>query len=331
VTVAGALLALPLVLALLAGGYLYTPDIPADVLEKKYAVPPSRFVEVDGLRVHYRDEGSGPVLVLIHGLTASLFDWDAWAERLRGRFRVIRLDLPGHGLTGPDPQGRYGWPAMADLVVRLLDRLGVDRAGVAGNSLGGAVAWQLAARHPDRVDRLILVAPVGYPIGGEMPFVLRLLANPVAGPLALRLTYRGAFADRVRATYGDPARFDPALADRQFELFRRAGNRGALAAMLGRGGPIPDPRPLLAGIRAPTLVMWGTADRIAPPGQAERFAQDIRGAAVARIGGAGHAPMIEAPDESAAAALAFLAGDAAAGPVRPAGSPRGTSARPAGG
>jgi pimeloyl-ACP methyl ester carboxylesterase len=192
VTVAGALLALPLVLALLAGGYLYTPDIPADVLEKKYAVPPSRFVEVDGLRVHYRDEGSGPVLVLIHGLTASLFDWDAWAERLRGRFRVIRLDLPGHGLTGPDPQGRYGWPAMADLVVRLLDRLGVDRAGVAGNSLGGAVAWQLAARHPDRVDRLILVAPVGYPIGGEMPFVLRLLANPVAGPLALRLTYRGA-------------------------------------------------------------------------------------------------------------------------------------------
>jgi pimeloyl-ACP methyl ester carboxylesterase len=124
---------------------LYTPDLAPEPLERRYALPPSRFLEVEGLRVHYRDEGDGPPLLLLHGLAANLFDWQGWAERLRHRHRVIRLDLPGHGLTGPDLRQRYAWPETAALVLAFLDRLGVRRASVAGSSYGGAIAWHLAA------------------------------------------------------------------------------------------------------------------------------------------------------------------------------------------
>jgi pimeloyl-ACP methyl ester carboxylesterase len=299
-----------LALMLGATGCLYAPDIAAERLERKYAGEPSRFVEVDGLRMHYRDEGQGPPIVLLHGIAANLFLWDAWAERLRDRYRVIRVDLPGHGLTGPDQAGRYGWNDAAVLVGRFLDRIGVGRAALVGSSHGGAVAWNLAASQPERVGALVLMAPVGYPFeGGRPPLIFRLLANPVAGPVLIRLTPRGEFARRARGVYGDPSRLDQATIDQQYDLFRRAGNRDALLTMLragSRGGPMPDPRPQLAKIAAPTLLVWGTADKAVPPTQAERFAGDIRGAEVALVQGAGHAPMEELPGESLAPVEAFL-------------------------
>ena len=290
---------------------LYTPDLAPEPLERRYALPPSRFLEVDGVRVHYRDEGDGPPLLLLHGLTANLLDWQGWAERLRDRHRVIRLDLPGHGLTGPDPRQRYAWPETAALALAFLDHLGIRRASVAGSSYGGAIAWHLAAQAPERVDRLILLAPIGYPMPGRPPLPIRLLRHPLAGPVIARLTYRRAFLDSLRYAFGDPARLDDAAAERQFALFRRAGNRDALRATL-RTGPVPDPRPLLARVRAPTLLLWGTADRITPPALAHRFAADLPNARVAQVEGAGHALALEAPDASAAAALEFLRADSVA-------------------
>jgi pimeloyl-ACP methyl ester carboxylesterase len=296
-----------LLVAAAAAARWYTPEIKPEALERSVAGPGSgsRFVEIDGVRLHYRDEGAGAPLLLLHGLTASLFSWDRCAEILSGKLRVLRLDLPGHGLTGPHPAGRYGWADMASLTTRFLDELGVERASVAGSSLGGAVAWQLAARFPERVDRLVLLAPIGYPMPGKLPWPLRLLAHPVLGPALSRFTPRREFMKRLAATYGDPALIDARDADRQFRLFRRAGNRAALGAFL-RGGPIPDPRPLLAKITAPTLLLWGSRDTVAPPAVAERFARDIPGAEVRVIEGAGHAPMTELPEETAAAILAFL-------------------------
>src|SRR3954454_11115232 len=206
---------------------LYTPDLAAEPLERRYALPPSRFLEVEGLRVHYRDEGDGPPLLLLHGLTANLFDWQGWAERLRDRHRVIRLDLPGHGLTGPDPRQRYAWPETAAFALAFLDRLGVRRASVAGSSYGGAVAWHLAAQAPERVDRLVLLAPIGYPVPGRPPLPIRLLRHPPAAPLAPRLPSRGPSLDSRRPPFGDPARLDEPTTERQLALFRRAGNRDA--------------------------------------------------------------------------------------------------------
>jgi pimeloyl-ACP methyl ester carboxylesterase len=300
-----------LLIAAVAGARWYAPEVAPEALERSLAGPSSgsRFVEVDGVRLHYRDEGAGAPLLLLHGLTASLFSWDRCAELLAGKLRVIRLDLPGHGLTGPHPAARYGWADMASLAARFLDELGIERASVAGSSLGGAVAWQLAARLPGRVDRLVLLAPIGYPMPGKLPWPLRLLAHRVLGPALSRFTPRREFMKRLAATCGDPARIEARDADRQFRLFRRAGNRAALGAFL-RGGPIPDPRPLLARVTVPTLLLWGSRDTVANPALAERFARDIPDARVQVIEGAGHAPMTEMPEETAAAILAFLDGRA---------------------
>jgi pimeloyl-ACP methyl ester carboxylesterase len=218
---------------------------------------------------------------------------------------VIQLDLPGHGLTGPDPEERYAWPQMADLVVRLLDQLDVARATFVGNSFGGAIAWQIAVRHPERVSRLVLIAPVGYTAAGQLPSLLRLLAHPVSGPLLARLTPRSAFMRRVQGTYADPARVDPEQAERQYRLFKRAGNQTALRALLRTAGVL-ETESLLRRVRAPTLLMWGAGDPVLPPSNAQQFARDVE---VVVIPSAGHTPMIEQPDLSVAALLDFLGED----------------------
>lgn len=283
----------------------YRPDLSPAGLEREYADGASRFIEVDGLRIHYREDGEGDPIVLLHGLAANFFVWGPWAQRLSTRFRVIRLDLPGHGLTGPDPEGRYSWSQVADLVVRFLDELDVPRATLIGNSFGGAIAWQIAARHPERVARLVLVAPVGYTTDGQLPWLLRLLAHPVTGPLLARLTPKGAFMQRVQQTHADPARVDLEQAERQYRLFRRAGNRDALRALLPGGGAL-ETESLLERIRAPTLILWGAADPVLPPGNARRFARGIDNAEVVIIPSAGHVSMLEQPEPSLAALLAFL-------------------------
>ncbi|MEZ5459441.1 MAG: alpha/beta fold hydrolase [Steroidobacteraceae bacterium] len=142
---------------------LWTPDKPRDGLEAKYAGPPSQFVDVAGLRLHVRDSGpaAAPAVVMLHGLGASLHTWDAWADGLTG-FRVIRFDLPGFGLTGPDPGNDYSDARSVAVIVALLDQLGIARASVVGHSMGGRIAWQFAAAHPDRIDRLVLISPDGF-------------------------------------------------------------------------------------------------------------------------------------------------------------------------
>ena len=294
-----------LVIAGLGRALVFRPDLSPAALERDHTDGTSRFMEVDGLRFHYRDEGSGDPIVLLHGLTDSLFVWDPWVGQLSRYARVIRLDLPGHGLTGPDPQGRYAWSEIADLVVRFLDQLGFARAILVGSSWGGAIAWQLAARYPERVDRLVLVAPVGYTAGGQLPWLLWLLAHPVAGPLMARLTPRRLFMRRVRHIYADPTRADRVQAERQYRLFRRAGNRDALSAIL-RAGVALETKALLARVRAPTLLLWGAADPVLPSTLAHCFARDIANAELVMIPGVGHAPMLELPEQSVAKLLAFL-------------------------
>ncbi len=143
---------------------LRTPDADRAALEAAHAGPPSRFVDVLGLRVHLRDTGprDGPAVLMLHGFGASLHTWEGWAAGLGDRFRVIRLDLPGFALTGPDPGGDYSDARGVAVLAALLDALGVERAAVIGNSLGGRLAWRFALAHPDRVARLVLVAPDGF-------------------------------------------------------------------------------------------------------------------------------------------------------------------------
>ena len=108
----------------------------------------SQFAAVDGMRIHYRRSGKGPTVVLLHGSASSLYGVEAVAQRLWGSFDVIRLDLPGFGVTGPRPDRDYRVATYAATLARFLDVIGVERCAVVGNSLGGNIAWNLALDHP---------------------------------------------------------------------------------------------------------------------------------------------------------------------------------------
>jgi pimeloyl-ACP methyl ester carboxylesterase len=153
------LIAISAVVLLLLLGALVYRDIPTAELEAKYATPASKYLEVDGVRVHYRDEGTGPAVMLIHAHFASLLMWEPWAEALRDRYRVVRFDMTSHGLTGPDPSGDYSLTRTVALFEQFADRLGLERFALVGTSLGGTVAMHYTSRHPGRVDRLILISP----------------------------------------------------------------------------------------------------------------------------------------------------------------------------
>jgi pimeloyl-ACP methyl ester carboxylesterase len=291
------------VVALLFVAAFVRPDVALGPLRAKYAPPPSRFVAVRGMAVHYRDEGRGAPLVLLHGAGASLHTWDGWAAALRDSVRVIRLDLPGFGLTGPTPDDDYRIAAYVAFVDELLDTLRVPRASLAGNSLGGEIAWRYAAAHPDRVDRLILVDPSGYPVRVP-PALVRAVQLPVVRSLLAVATPRWFLARNLRDVYAADARVTPALVDRYYDLARRPGNR--LAALGRLTAREPDRWADVRLVRAPTLLMWGAEDRWIPPALADSFARAIPGARVRIYPGAGHLPMEELPGLTAADARRFL-------------------------
>lgn len=283
------------------------PDIPREQLLARYAPAPSRFADIEGMRVHYRDEGAGPPLVLIHGTSSSLHTWDRWSADLSPHRRVVRLDLPGYGLTGAAPDHDYSAARCARVVAALLDQLGVARADVAGNSFGGRVALTLALAHPDRVRKLVLVDAAGLR-GQQPPAIFRLMRTPVLNRLLTVLTTRWIVKKNVLQVYGDPSRVDEALIDRYYDLTRAEGNRTALRDRLN-GPPDPDLDDRLGEVRAPVLLLWGERDRWIPLPFAERFKAGIAGAKLVTYPDAGHVPMEEVPEATAAEAARFLAGE----------------------
>ncbi|SDB38829.1 alpha/beta fold hydrolase [Belnapia rosea] len=152
------------VLPLGGGIWLYNPDLPRAALERRWAPPPSQFVEAAGVRLHIRDTGprDGLAVLPIHGFGSSLHTWEAWAPLLEDRFRLVSLDLPGFGLTGPDPTGDYSDERSVAVLAALLDRLGIGQAAAVGSSMGGRIAWRFAAAEPGRVSKLVLMAPDGF-------------------------------------------------------------------------------------------------------------------------------------------------------------------------
>jgi len=303
-----------LMLTALAVPLVRAPDRPVETLVARWAPPPSEFLDLGGQLVHYRDEGprGDPApLVLLHGTSASLHTWEGWVRVLRGQHRVISLDLPAFGLTGPfaGPYAGldYTGPNYARFVLDVLDRLAVPRFSVAGNSLGGEVAWRIAAAAPQRVARLVLVDAAGYPISAEhIPLGWQIARLPVLGRLAEHLLPRPLVAEGLHAVYADPAKVTDALVDRYFELTLRAGNRAALVGRARHWSP-GEGVARVTGVRAPTLVLWGGRDRLIPPALAQRFAADIPGARVQLFDDLGHVPQEEDPARTVAAVQAFLA------------------------
>lgn len=258
------LLATACVLALAVALWIYR-DIPASVLEARYAGPASRFITVDGVRMHYRDEGAGPVVVLIHANFSNLIDWDPWVDVLKDRYRVIRFDMASHGLTGPDATGDYTQERTLHLTEQFIDALGVDRLTIGGTSMGGTMAIHYTAAHPERVDRLILLSP-GSLEGKQQ-------AQRGMPKAAYVLTYilpRALPEYMLRSGFGDPSKVPEALIDRWYDMWMREGQRKAQLDRLSQYRP-GDIEGLLRSIHKPVLLLWGESNNTAHFEQAAEF------------------------------------------------------------
>lgn len=300
------------VLALVAlVGVSWAPDRSVDSLKARWATAPSTFISLQGMQVHLRDEGprdDPEPIVLIHGTSASLHTWDGWTEALKGQRRVIRMDLPGFGLTGPAPDGDYRMTRYADFIAALLDQLGVRRAVLAGNSLGGGIAWRTAVQHPERVSRLVLVDASGYPLQStSVPLGFRLAQIAWLQPVMSKMLPRRMIESSVRNVYADPGKVTPELVDRYYELTLRAGNRESLIRRLQLRETDAQSAGLIKTITQPTLVLWGAQDKLITEPSGQRFHQDIAGSQYVVLDGLGHVPQEEAPARSVAVVQQFLA------------------------
>jgi pimeloyl-ACP methyl ester carboxylesterase len=265
-----------------------------------------------GLRVHYRDQGNptGLPVVMIHGFSASLQAWEPWVARLGSSYRIVTLDLPGHGLTRAPAGYAASMDRYADVVDALAGRLRLGRYVVVGNSMGGAVAWDDALRHPDEVRGLVLVDAAGWPDkrrGENEPLIFKLMANPVGRALIKNLDNRAMAQSALKAAYLDPTLVTPALVDRYVELSRAPGHRDILLSIESRpsGGVTVE---TFKAIHTPTLVIHGDQDALIPVSSGRAFAADIPGARLVTYPGVGHVPMEQIPDRSAQDLRALLQG-----------------------
>ncbi|ASP49239.1 alpha/beta fold hydrolase [Cognaticolwellia beringensis] len=301
-----------LILAVFLGIYLYSNlayDKSVAELSKRWAPEPSQFLNVAGMNVHYRDEGpksdKAPI-VLIHGTSASLHTWDGWVEVLKEQRRVIRFDLPAFGLTGPDPKNNYTIEHYAKVVIAVLDKLKVDKSVLAGNSLGGYIAWATAVFHPDRVSKLILVDASGYPYDPEsVPLAFKLSQNPIASRLLKNILPKSLVEKSIKNVYGNPDLVTEELVNRYYELSLREGNRSALKARFEQtlpGALIEK----LHTVSVPTLLIWGRKDRLIPLKFGKQFEQEIVNSELIVFDDLGHVPHEENPQATVSAVLKFL-------------------------
>lgn len=241
-------------------------DIPAAALESRYARPNSKFVDVDGVRLHYIDEGTGPVVVLVHANFSNLLDWDPWAAALSDRYRVVRFDMTSHGLTGPDPTGEYTLARTLQVMERFIDTLQVERVTLAGTSLGGTLAIHYATTHPERVERLVLLSP------GSLEGKERRASGgvPRVGYVLKYIMPRALPEFMLSSGYGDPAALPESLVDRWYDLWRREGQREAQLDRLSQyqAGDIES---RVRSLRLPVLLLWGELNTTAKFSQAAIF------------------------------------------------------------
>lgn len=302
------------IVAVLAAGWLALrrADIPYDTLETIYATPDTQFMTLDdGLKVHFTDTGpqNNPAIVLVHGFSASLHTWDAWKTDLEADYRVITLDLPGHGLSRADDPSLATIDRFVEVVFLVTQKLGVDRFTLAGNSMGGHTAWSYALEHPETLDGLILVAAAGWPDeegdGDNSPFIFTLLGNPVTRALIRDLDTTSLTRSGLEGSYVDQSFVTDELVERYVALSRAPGHRATLLAIMS-GDRVEASAEALSVIDTPTLVMWGREDNLVPVSGAQKFADSIASAELLIYENIGHLPQEENAIQSIADVRSFM-------------------------
>ncbi len=283
-------------------------ELTLDELISRYALPDSKFVNVDGVEVHYVDQGNGPPVIILHASFLSLRSWDAAAASLTQNFRVIRLDLSGGGLTGTDPTGRYGVDRNIELVQGVMNELGLERVSLVGTSSGGVTAFRMAARFPRQVDRLVLINSAGMPrTAATNP--LRAAGSPVRRWIESRLRSRQFWARSLGENFVPPHQPSEELIQMTYDMNRREGGR-EISALYVANFKTGDPQSMLVGVTAPTLILWGLDNRTLMHLEADVFAHWLANAPtlLKKYPGLGHYPYIEEPELLSNDISEFLSG-----------------------
>ncbi len=286
----------------------YYSDIPIEALKAKYTNEHSKFIEIDGMQVHYRDEGTGIPIVLIHGTAASLHTWDYWTEKLKKNYRVIRLDLPAFGLTGANSNGDYSIKNYTEFLNAFLSKLDITNFYLAGNSLGGNIAWNYTVDYPEKIRKLILVDASGLPTNKEQPWIFKMAKTPVLNSLFLYLTPKMVIKNNMEQVYQDDTKITDDLVTRYHDMALREGNRQAFIDRAKTDFKLSDSKNIerIKSIKTETLLIWGENDVWIPLDNGKRMNGLISNSKLAVIKNSGHVPMEENPEESLKILLNFI-------------------------
>ena len=287
----------------------WAPDRPLPKLIERWGQEPSTFVEIERLRIHLRDEGPRddphPILML-HGSGSSLHTWAGWAQRLSRHRRVITMDLPGFGLTGPSLDDDYSVERYSRFALALLDALEIRKAVLVGRAIGGEAVWRLAIDHPSRVEKLVLIASGGYPVNSvSVPVGFRITDSPYLSWLRSSFLPRVLVKSSLLNLYGDASRLKEETIDCYYELSLRQGNRAAMARQRSQLRPGAQAE-RISKIKTPTLILWGGRDRLFPAPLAERFHAHIENSELVVFPELGHLLQEEDPESTMAPLERFL-------------------------
>ncbi|MCB9197064.1 MAG: alpha/beta hydrolase [Flavobacteriales bacterium] len=253
--------------------------------------------------VHYRDEGSGEPLILVHGTFASLHCFDGWTDIMKAHYRVIRMDLPGFGITGPKPDDKYSIDLFADFLREFLNKLGIGKCAIAGNSLGGWLTWEFALKYPEMVSKMILIDAAGYINDNNYPLPFVIAQTPVLRNV-FNYVPKAVVRRFVRQVFYDQTKVNDTLVDRYFDLFHREGNKEAFVR-IANCYFVQNTHNLI-NLKIPVLVMWGKNDNWLSVDHAAKFKRDLVNCSVIIYEHVGHVPMEEIPEQTALDALDFL-------------------------
>ncbi|WP_300425209.1 alpha/beta hydrolase [Thalassolituus sp.] len=282
--------------------------LPLEEVKRRHEYDDSRYIRIQGMDVHYRDIGEGPVLILLHGMFSSLHTWEDWINILKDDFRIIALDAPNYGFTGPHPKGMFK-NIYSEFLNEFTDALNIQECMLAGNSLGGWMSWEFAGRYPEKVKKVILIDSAGFFF--VVPWLLMTMAFPLSPLISRTMKFpRGAFKAVLKQVYGNPDRLRKEKLNLYYDLMMREGNRSSGARVVHYiRNNIGFRTGYMKGITQPTLVMWGRKDRWIPVRHVKEFCSKIRNCRSVIYDDAGHMPMEELPEITAQDAREFLLAD----------------------
>jgi WS/DGAT/MGAT family acyltransferase len=274
-------------------------------LAQKYNKEDSKFIDINGLRVHYCDQGNGPTIILLHGMLATLQTWNGWVNSLSDYYRIIRLDIPGFGLT--DRFETYSKEVFVDFLNQFVETLKLDKFDIAGNSIGGYIAWNYAISYPEKVNKMILIDSVGY--AQDLPRVVNFVNIPGIKSIATKIIPRIFIEKNIKEIYGDKSKVTDELIDLYHDMLLNQQNRGVFVDFFHLLKQQASSIQLSQGINkinSPTLLMWGNEDPWVPVNVLENWERDLASSKTIVYDGVGHLPMEEIPLQSAYDAHTFL-------------------------